>query len=201
MKVIVDHDKISGNYAHTTIYVDSNGFSIPLEIEASNLSNGGNGGNDDNNGGNGGNGGAEDYSSAQISCDLPDLDIQLISCRRKSGNIVELVYTMTNTDGLHPQSVTINNVNAFTGHTHIADNLGNQYPKDQVKISLAGKDFGYGNNIEGTLLDGIPAKVVVTVKAVDPDATLMTYYLYTSTAKAGGVNYTSDVILKNVRIY
>ena len=143
----------------------------------------------------------EDYSSAEITCELADIDVELISCRRKSGNFVELVYTMTNTDMLHKQGVTLNNVNAFTNHTQIADNLGNQYPKDQVMMSLAGKDFGYGNNIEGTLLEGIPAKVVITVKAVDPKATKMNYYIYTSVAKAGGVNYTSDVILRNVNIY
>lgn len=143
----------------------------------------------------------EDYSSAEILCDLPDIEVELISCKRKSGNIVELTYTMTNTDVLHKQGVTLNNVNAFTGHTHIADNLGNQYPNDQVKISLAGKDFGYGNNIEGTLLSDIPAKVVITVKAVDPQAKKMNYYIYTSAAKSGGVNYTSDVVLKNVNIY
>lgn len=143
---------------------------------------------------------AEDYSAAEISCDLPDLEVELISCKRKGSN-VELTYTMTNIDMLHNQGVTVNNVNAFTNHTHIADNLGNQYPKDQVKISLAGKDFGYGNNIEGTLLGGIPAKVVVTVKSVDASAKMMHYYIYTSTAKPGGVNYTSDVILKNVKIY
>lgn len=142
----------------------------------------------------------EDYSSAEISCDLPDVEIELVSCKRKGSN-VELTYTMTNTDMLRNQGVTIGNVNAFTNHTHIADNLGNQYPRDQVKISLAGKDFGFGNDIEGTLLGGVPSKVVVTVKAVDTSAKMMHYYIYTSTAKPGGVNYTSDIILKNVTIY
>lgn len=142
----------------------------------------------------------EDYSSAKITWDLPDLEVELISCKRKSGN-VELVYTMTNTDMLRNQSVTVNNVNAFTNHTHIADNLGNQYPRDQVKISLAGRDYGYANNTDGMLLGGIPAKVVVTVKAVDAGATEMHYYIYTSTAKAGGMNYASDITFRDVKIY
>lgn len=53
-------------------------------------------------------GSKEDYSSAEISCDLPDIEIELISCKRKSNNIVGLTYTMTNTDNLRKQGVTLN---------------------------------------------------------------------------------------------
>lgn len=142
----------------------------------------------------------EDYSSAEVSWELPDLRVELISCKRV-GSAVELVYTMTNTDKTHKQGVTLNNVNATTDHTHIGDNLGNWYLRKQVKMSLGGKDFGYGNDIEGTLLSDIPVKAVITVNYVDPKATKMNYYIYTSTAKPGGVVYSSDVVFKNVPIY
>lgn len=162
----------------------------------------GNGGNDDNN--NGGNDDnsteEEDYSEAEVNTDLSNLDVNLVSCYRNGDN-VELTYTLTNTSSYGNMNVTINNVNAFTQKTFISDNLGNQYNNKSVKISLGGKDWGYGNNIEGTLLTDIPSKCVITVKNVDKSAKYMTYYIYTSTALPGSVNYSADVILKNVKIH
>ena len=97
--------------------------------------------------------------------------------------------------------ISISNVNTVTQKTTIADNIGNQYAQSAVKINLAGRDWGYGNNIDGQLLPGIPAKCEITVKNVDSSATYMTYYISTSTAFPGSVNYTLDVVLRNVKIY
>lgn len=168
----------------------------------------GNGGSssDNNNGGNDDSGDdnnsteEEDYSEAEVNTDLSNLDVNLVSCYRNGDN-VELTYTLTNTSSYGNMNVTINNVNAFTQKTFISDNLGNQYNNKSVKISLGGKDWGYGNNIEGTLLTDIPSKCVITVKNVDKSAKYMTYYIYTSTALPGSVNYSADVILKNVKIH
>lgn len=163
----------------------------------------GNGGSssDNNNGGNDDNSTEEeDYSEAEVNTDLSNLDVNLVSCYRNGDN-VELTYTLTNTSSYGNMNVTINNVNAFTQKTFISDNLGNQYNNKSVKISLGGNDWGYGNNIEGTLLTDIPSKCVITVKNVDKSAKYMTYYIYTSTALPGSVNYSADVILKNVKIH
>lgn len=168
----------------------------------------GNGGSssDNNNGGNDDSGDdnnsteEEDYSEAEVNTDLSNLDVNLVSCYRNGDN-VELTYTLTNTSSYGNMNVTINNVNSFTQKTFISDNLGNQYDNKSVKISLGGKDWGYGNNIEGTLLTDIPSKCVITVKNVDKSAKYMTYYIYTSTALPGSVNYSADVILKNVKIH
>lgn len=168
----------------------------------------GNGGSssDNNNGGNDDSGDdnnsteEEDYSEAEVNTDLSNLDVNLVSCYRNGDN-VELTYTLTNTSSYGNMNVTINNVNAFTQKTFISDNLGNQYNNKSVKISLGGNDWGYGNNIEGTLLTDIPSKCVITVKNVDKSAKYMTYYIYTSTALPGSVNYSADVILKNVKIH
>ena len=142
----------------------------------------------------------EDYSEAEVNTDLSNLDVNLVSCKRKGDN-VELTYTLTNTSSYGNMNITINNVNSFTQKTFVSDDLGNQYTTKNVKISLAGKDWGYGNNIEGTLLTDIPSKCVITVKGVDKSAKYMTYYMYTSTALPGSVNYSADVILKNVKIH
>ena len=161
--------------------------------------NGNNNGNDDSNdGGEADN--KEDYSKAEVSTDLSNLDVNLVSCYRKGDN-VELTYTLTNTSSYGNMNITITNVNTFTQKTFISDDLGNQYSNKYVKISLGGKDWGYGNNIEGTLLTGIPSKCVITIKDVDKNAKYMTCYIYTSTALPGSVNYSSDVILKNVKIH
>ncbi len=142
----------------------------------------------------------EDYSSAEVSTDLSNLDVNLVSCYRKGDN-VELTYTLTNTSSYGNMNITINNVNAFTQKTFVSDDLGNQYSNKYVKIALGGKDWGYGNNIEGTLLTDIPSKCIITVKDVDKSAKYMTFYMYTSTALPGSVNYSADVVLKNVKIH
>lgn len=164
-------------------------------------------GNDNNNGdsdsgdqGGGNNQENEDYSEAEVSTMLDNLAVELISCKR-SGSDVILKYTLTNTYPYDNMGITIQNVNAFTQKTHISDNLGNQYPNEFVKISLAGNTFGWGNNIEGTLLSDIPTQCIITVRNVDSDATHMHYYIYTSIALPGGVNYSDDVILKKVKIH
>ena len=142
----------------------------------------------------------EDYSEAEVSTDLSNLDVNLISCYREGDN-VELTYTLTNTSSYGNMNITINNVNSFTQKTFISDDLGNQYTTKNVKIALGGKDWGYGNNIEGTLLTDIPSKCVITIKGVDKNAKYMTYYIYTSTALPGSVNYSADVVLKKVKIH
>lgn len=142
-----------------------------------------------------------DYSEAEVSVGtLDNIEANLISCERVGSSVV-LTYTLTNTYAYGNMNVTLNNVNAFTQKTIIADNLGNQYEKKFVKLSLAGKNFGFGNNIEGTLLPDMPTKCEVTVNNVDADATHMTYYIYTSTALPGSVNYSDNVVLKNVKIH
>lgn len=142
-----------------------------------------------------------DYSEAEVSVGtLDNIEANLISCERVGSSVV-LTYTLTNTYAYGNMNVTLNNVNAFTQKTIIADNLGNQYEKKFVKLSLAGKNFGFGNNIEGTLLPDMPTRCEVTVNNVDADATHMTYYIYTSTALPGSVNYSDNVVLKNVKIH
>ena len=142
----------------------------------------------------------EDYSSAEVYSTLSNLDVNLVSCYRKDGN-VELTYTLTNTSSYGDMGITINNVNSVTQKTTISDDLDNQYGNKSVKISLDGKDWGYGNNIDGTLLTDIPSKCVITIKSVDQNAKYMTCYMYTSTALPGSVNYSADVVLKNVKIH
>lgn len=142
-----------------------------------------------------------DYSEAEVSVGtLDNIEANLVKCVRNGSSVV-LTYTLTNTYPYANMNVTLNNVNAFTQKTIIADNLGNQYEKKFVKLSLAGKNFGFGNNIEGTLLPDMPTKCEVTVNNVDADATHMTYYIYTSTALPGSVNYSDNVVLKNVKIH
>ena len=141
-----------------------------------------------------------DYSDAVVDTDLENLEVRLVSCIR-DGDEVTLTYTLSNTYAYGNMNVTVTNVNAFTQKTFISDDLGNQYSKEFVKISLAGKDWGYGNNIEGTLLPGIPVKCVITVKAVNTDAEYMSYYIYTATALPGSVAYSDNVILRNVKIH
>lgn len=142
-----------------------------------------------------------DYSEAEVSVGtLGNLEANLVKCVR-NGNSVVLTFTFTNTYPHANMGITLNNVNAFTQKTVISDNLGNQYPVKSVKLSLAGRDFGFGNNIDGTLLPDIPTKCEVTVNYVDADATHMTYCIYTSIALPGSVNYTDNVILKNVKIH
>jgi hypothetical protein len=142
----------------------------------------------------------EDYSEAQISTQLDNLDVQLISCKR-SGNTVVLKYTLTNTYAYANMGITVQNVNSFTQKTHISDDMGNQYPKEFVKISLAGSTLGWGNNIEGTLLPNVPSQCIITVQNVDTDVKYMHYYIYTSIAFPGGVNTSADVILSNVKVH
>ncbi len=142
----------------------------------------------------------EDYSEAQISTQLDNLDVQLISCKR-SGNTVVLKYTLTNTYAYANMGITVQNVNSFTQKTHISDDMGNQYPKEFVKISLAGNTLGWGNNIEGTLLPNVPSQCIITVQNVDTDVKYMHYYIYTSIALPGGVNTSADVILSNVKVH
>ena len=164
------------------------------------------GGNNDNNNDNpnddnqGGGTTTEDYSEAQISTQLDNLSVQLISCKR-SGTTVELKYTLTNTYAYANMGITISNVNSFTQKTHIADDLGNQYPNEFVKITLAGNTLGWGNNIEGTLLPNVPSQCIVTVQNVDTDVKYMHFYMYTSIAFPGGVNTSADVILSNVKVH
>ena len=141
-----------------------------------------------------------DYSEAVVDTDLENLEVRLASCTR-DGDEVTLTFTLTNTYAYGNMNVTLNNVNAFTQKTFISDDLGNQYSKQFVKISLAGKDWGYGNNIEGTLLPDIPVKCIITVKAVNTDAKYMSYYIYTATALPGSVAYSDNVILRNVKIH
>lgn len=131
---------------------------------------------------------------------LDNLPVKLISCKR-SGNDIILKYTLTNTYPYANMGITIQNVNVFTQKTHISDNLGNQYPNEFVKISLAGNTLGQGNNIEETLLPYIPTQCIITVRNVDSNATHMHYYIYTSTAFPGSVNYSDNVILKKVKIH
>lgn len=142
----------------------------------------------------------QDYSEAIVTTDHSYLDVNLVSCIRNGSNIV-LTYTLTNTHSSSTMGISISNVNTVTQKTTIADNIGNQYAQSAVKINLAGRDWGYGNNIDGQLLPGIPAKCEITVKNVDSSATYMTYYISTSTAFPGSVNYTLDVVLRNVKIY
>lgn len=154
----------------------------------------------DNNDNGTGNNNNDDYSEVEVSSMLDNLPVKLISCKR-SGNDIILKYTLTNTYPYANMGITIQNVNAFTQKTHISDNLGNQYPNEFVKISLAGNTLGQGNNIEGTLLPYIPTQCIITVRNVDSNATHMHYYIYTSTAFLGSVNYSDNVILKKVKIH
>lgn len=144
--------------------------------------------------------GKPDYSEAIVSTNtLGNLTASLTNCVR-SGSTVVLSFTLTNTHQYANMGITLNNVYSFT-QTIISDNLGNQYPVKQVKLALAGKDFGFGNNIDGTLPPGIPVKCEVTVNYVDTGATYMNYYIWTSIAFPGSVNYTDNVTLKNVKIH
>lgn len=142
-----------------------------------------------------------DYSEAIVSTNtLGNLTANLTKCVR-SGSTVTLSFTLTNTHQYSNMGITLSNVNSFTQKTIISDDLGNQYPVRQVKLSLAGKDLGFGNNIEGTLLPGIPVKCEVTVTYVDADAAYMNYYIWTSIAFPGSVNYTDNLTLRNVKIH
>lgn len=142
-----------------------------------------------------------DYSEAIVSTNtLSNLSANLTKCER-IGNTVTLSFTLTNTHQYANMGITLNNVNAFTQKTIISDDLGNQYPTKQVKISLAGKDFGFGNNIEGTLLPGIAVKCEITTTYVDNNASYMNYYIWTSTALPGSVNYTDNITLRNIKIH
>lgn len=191
---------ISANgYNSTTRTVIINpGVNNSYDISLMPINGNGNGGNNDN--GSGDNNNNDDYSEAEVSTMLDNLAVELISCKRSGSDII-LKYTLTNTYPYANMGITIQNVNAFTQKTHISDNLGNQYPNEFVKISLAGNTLGWGNNIEGTLLPDIPTQCIITVRNVDSNATHMHYYIYTSTAFPGSVNYSDNVILKKVKIH
>ena len=194
----------NGYNSATRTVIINDGMNNTFDISIMPKDSGGNDNNDNDddydNPGGGGNDYTEDYSEARISTQLENLDVNLISCKREGNNIV-LKYTLTNTYQYGNMGITITNVNSFTQKTHIADNFGNQYPNEFVKISLAGNSFGWGNNIEGTLLPNLPTQCIITVQNVDPSATYMHYYMYTSIALPGGVNYSADVILSNIKIH
>ncbi len=141
-----------------------------------------------------------DYSEAVVGSALGNVEVNLTECTRKGKNVV-LAFTLTNTGSYGNMGITLSNVNTVTEKTFISDNLGTQYPRRVVKIALDGKDLGTGNDIEGTLRPGIPAKCEITVNSVDSGATYMTYQIFASTACAGSAVYSGNIFLEKVRIH
>lgn len=135
------------------------------------------------------------YASAKVSSPDPDVEVEIISCKR-SGNNVYFKYKVINT-GLGDCNMLVASASGSPTGTFIFDNLGNSYSRSCMTIGNSNNNQGYSNAVSALLRD-VPVQGTITVDNVPEDATTLTFKIGVSVCQ--GKPYT-HMTFKNVPIY